>query len=205
MSRPQKIKSAVLNGSHTLKNFSTLMEERPTIAVLYPVFNELDFTIKREEVSTARRSLKKNKSPGLDNILNEFFIAGKDILTENCDPVRLSDKDLNHLLYVDDFIVISKSPEGLQNCLNHLDEYCQSWDLNVNIDKSKAMIFNSSGRVLQNRTFLYCKKELQLVQSFTYLGITFSSSASFKKAYQRLGDKACKEMYPLIDAYLSSI
>ena len=73
MSRPQKIKSAVLNGSHTLKNFSTLMEERPTIAVLYPVFNELDFTIKREEVSTARRSLKKNKSPGLDNILNEFF------------------------------------------------------------------------------------------------------------------------------------
>ena len=62
------------------------------------------------------------------------------------------------------------------------------------------MIFNSSGRVLQSHTFLYRKKELELVQSFTYLGITFSSSASFKKAYQTLGDKACKAMHPLVDA-----
>ena len=38
--------------------------------------------IKREEVSTAIISLKKNKSPGLDNILNEFLIAGKDILLD---------------------------------------------------------------------------------------------------------------------------
>ena len=136
-------------------------------------------------------------SPTLFNI---FIDDVESIFTENCDPVRLSDKDLNHLLYADDLILISKSPEGLQNCLNHLDEYCQLWDLNVNIAKSKTMIFNSSGRVLQNHTFLYRKKELELVQSFTYLGITFSSSASFKKAYQTLGDKACKAMHPLVDA-----
>ena len=61
-------------------------------------------------------------SPTLFNI---FIDDVESIFTENCDPVRLSDKDLNHLLYADDLILISKSPEGLQNCLNHLDEYCQ--------------------------------------------------------------------------------
>ena len=122
------------------------------------------------------------------------------IFTKDCHPVTLADKVLNHLLYADDLILISKSPEGLQNCLNRLDEYCQIWDLNVNIDKSKTIIFNSSGRVLQNHIFLFRKKELEIVQDFTYLGITFSSSASFKKAYQTLGDKACKAMHPLVDA-----
>ena len=115
----------------------------------------------------------------LSPILFNIFIDDiESIFTENCDLVSLSDKVLNHLLYADDLILVSRSPEGLQNCLNLLDEYCQSWDLNVNIAKSKTMIFHSTGRMIQNHTFLYRKKELELVQSFTYLGITFSSSAS---------------------------
>ena len=154
---------------------------------IYPAFNELDFAIKREEVSTAIRSLKKNKSPGLDNILNEFLIAGKDIV-------------LDPLCNMFNTVFGLSTYPDLWSLNNHLDEYRQLWDINVNIAKSKTMIFNSSGIVLQNHTFLYRKKELELVQSFTYLGITISSSASFKKACQTLGDKACKPMYPLVDA-----
>ncbi len=45
-----------------------------------PIFNKLDFSIKEEEILTALKKLKKDKAPGLDNILHEFLIAGKESL-----------------------------------------------------------------------------------------------------------------------------
>ena len=44
------------------------------------IFTELDFSIKEFEIMRSIKSLKRNKSPGLDNILSEFLVAGKDCL-----------------------------------------------------------------------------------------------------------------------------
>ena len=45
-----------------------------------PIFTELDFSIKEFEIIRSIKFLKRNKSPGLDNILSEFLVAGKDCL-----------------------------------------------------------------------------------------------------------------------------
>ena len=45
-----------------------------------PIFTELDFSIKEFEIMMSIKFLKRNKSPGLDNILSEFLVAGKDCL-----------------------------------------------------------------------------------------------------------------------------
>ena len=45
-----------------------------------PIFTELDFSIKEFEIIRSIKSLERNKSPGLDNILSEFLIARKDCL-----------------------------------------------------------------------------------------------------------------------------
>jgi hypothetical protein len=47
-------------------------------------------------------------------------------------------------MYADDVILISESAHGLQNCLNKLSDYCETWNLCINIDKTKVMIFNKS-------------------------------------------------------------
>ena len=44
------------------------------------VYNELDASITQEEVCKILLKLKCNKSPGADNLLNEYFIHFKDIL-----------------------------------------------------------------------------------------------------------------------------
>ncbi|XP_053390478.1 uncharacterized protein LOC128553365 [Mercenaria mercenaria] len=44
-------------------------------------FEELDVPITYEEVNKACKNLKRSKSPGLDNIINEYFIEASDILT----------------------------------------------------------------------------------------------------------------------------
>ena len=45
------------------------------------------------------------------------------------------------LMYADDAVIFSKSKTGLQNMLDKLNVYCKRWNLKVNVDKTKVMIF----------------------------------------------------------------
>ena len=40
------------------------------------------------------------------------------------DPVDLNQKLFNHLLYADDLVLISKTPAGLQHCVDALQSFC---------------------------------------------------------------------------------
>ena len=61
---------------------------------------------------------------------------------------------LTHLLKPD-LILMSESATGLQNCLHRLDDYCNKWQLVVNINKAKIMIFGKSGRVGKKLKFFF--------------------------------------------------
>ena len=41
-------------------------------------------------------------------------------------------------MYADDMIIMSTTQEGLQKCLNEVNEYCEKWKLNVNQKKPNA-------------------------------------------------------------------
>ena len=75
-------------------------------------------------------------SPSLFNI---FIDDIKDIFDDSCDPVNLFDVPLTHLLYADDLILMARSKEGLNNCLEKLREYCDKWQMEVNIKKVKSL------------------------------------------------------------------
>jgi hypothetical protein len=42
---------------------------------------------------------------------------------------------------MDDLVILSESQAGLQNSLNKLEKYCYKWQLTVNTNKTKIMIF----------------------------------------------------------------
>jgi hypothetical protein len=44
------------------------------------VFEELDKPFTENEIETCIKGLNRNKSPGVDNILNEYILEGKTIL-----------------------------------------------------------------------------------------------------------------------------
>ena len=68
------------------------------------------------------------------------------------DPIILPNgTKLNSLLYADDLIIISRSKIGLQNCLNTLSSFCNSWMLDINSKKTKVMIFQK--RAKKNSSF----------------------------------------------------
>ena len=42
---------------------------------------------------------------------------------------------------------MSEKASGLQSALDKLNTYCDKWDLDINVEKTKIMIFNKSGRI----------------------------------------------------------
>ena len=89
----------------------------------------------------ANRGVKQgdNLSPTLFNIfiddINSYF-------TEVCESVILNNCEINHLLYADDLVLVSKSPKGLQWCLDALKRFCNDWKLKINSNKSKVVVFS---------------------------------------------------------------
>ena len=130
-------------------------------------------------------------------LFNLYIDDIKHIFDERCDPINLHDINVSHLLYADDLIIVSKTENGLRHSLNNLEVYCEQWKLEVNISKTKIMIFNSSGRKLKSDTFHFQGNELEVADSYCYLGVNMIPSGSFNHTQKILKEKAQKAMFPL--------
>ena len=45
------------------------------------------------------------------------------------------------ILYADDTVILSENKDGLQKALDIFESYCEIWKLQVNVNKTKVMIF----------------------------------------------------------------
>ena len=79
---------------------------------------------------------------------------------------------LSILLYADDMALLAPSLKGLQTLLNATEIYCREWDILLNAKKTKNMIF---GKQCQVSNLVLDGKEIEWVQSWTYLGVTQQS------------------------------
>ena len=103
---------------------------------------------------------------------------------------------LNSLLYADDLIILSRSKLGLQNCLNVLSSYCNSWMLRINPKKTKIMIFQRCTRKCEHN-FRIGNEVIDVVQNYTYLGTRITSSGNFTLSLEHLRQKALHALFSL--------
>jgi len=95
------------------------------------------------------------------------------------------------LLYADDTVVFGKSHKELQMKINSLGKYFEHLGLNVNIEKTKIMIFKRGGKYRKNsKSFSLNGKTIEIVSQYTYLGITFHASMVFKNTASEMRTKA---------------
>lgn len=134
----------------------------------------------------------------LSPLLFNLFIRNlPEIFDSGCDPVSLLNIELNCLMFADDLVILSKSYTGMQNCLKKLETFCDKWGLTVNLTKTKIIIFNKGGHLIKKFQFEFKNNCIDVVQSYCYLGITFSASGSFKPACKRLCDQALKAIFKI--------
>ena len=110
----------------------------------------------------------------------------------------LNGNNMSHLLYADDLVLLALDAECLQKLISKLEEFCLRWGLSVNMTKTKVMIFNSQGRMLNcSKGFEFGSDSIQATKSYTYLGITFNLCGSFKDAMEALRQNALRSYFSL--------
>jgi hypothetical protein len=118
-------------------------------------------------------------------------------LNSGCVPYDCKSLNLFLLMYADDLVLFSESPEELQRQLDALSDYSAKWGLKVNIDKSKIVIFRNGGKIKLNEKWLYNGSALDIVENFTYLGIVFNYNNKFTMAEKKIADQGRKAIFAL--------
>ena len=96
---------------------------------------------------------------------------------------------------------MSNSEHGLQQCLNKINDYTKKWKLQVNLNKTKLMIFDKSGRKLK-ASCSFGSKTVDMATSYTYLGSVLTPSGSFSANQDRLYNKGLRIMFTLVKDFL---
>ena len=106
-------------------------------------------------------------------------------------------------MYADAIVRLSSAREGLQRRLEKLESFCKDWCLDVNLDKTKLLIFNKTGKLMKD-DFKFDNKTLECVKHYRYLGVYFSASGIFNFAQDDIYKKASKAPFKLTKLFSSS-
>ena len=104
----------------------------------------------------------------------------------SCEPVSLCNSKVNCLLYADDLLVMSNSEHGLI--------IRKEWKLQVNLKKTKLMIFHKSGRKLK-ASCNFRSKRVDMATSYTFLDSVLTPSRPFSANQNQLYNKGLCVMF----------
>ena len=100
------------------------------------------------------------------------------------------------LLFADDLALFSLSHAGLQSQLNILAEFCQSRGLNVNVNKTKVIVFSHRHTVCP--PFVLGGEEIARVETFEYLGLFFHETRGLSCGMEQLVASARKALFAML-------
>ena len=106
--------------------------------------------------------------------------------------------ELYILLFADDLALLSYTPVGLRNQLECLSTCCKRLKLEVNVEKSKAMVFRKGGFLGVNESWYFEGKLLEVVNSYRYLGYSFTTMLSVTIGTQSLAVKGKEAAYGVL-------
>jgi hypothetical protein len=124
-------------------------------------------------------------------LINEL---ADDVLTNGKHGIALTPDVIEILimLFADDVILMSYTVVGLQRQLNVLHETSKRLGLQVNLEKSKVVVFRKGGYLAAREKWFYDSIQLEVVNQYKYLGIIFSSGLTFSHALEDIASKAKK-------------
>jgi hypothetical protein len=102
------------------------------------------------------------------------------------------------LMYADDVDLLAWSAAHAQQLLDCLSLFCTLFDMEVNMDKTHAMVFRRPRTSRPATVLTYRGQALQYVESCTYLGLQLHDTKGFGTASEALARKGRKAMLGLL-------
>lgn len=112
-------------------------------------------------------------------------------------PIQIQELNLFVLMYADDMVIFSETAHELQEMLNTLFSYTSVWDLTVNVQKTKIVIFRNGGKIHNNERWHLNGEPIEVVDSFTYLGLLLQYNGKFNNTQKQLASQGRKAMFSL--------
>jgi hypothetical protein len=113
---------------------------------------------------------------------------------KECDAPALADMHVWLLLFVDDLVLTSESEVGLQQQLDTFQQFCAERGLIVNVEKTKAMVFNF---VDPCQEFVFKGDVIERVQTFKYLGILLETTPNLDSVVEHLAAASRRSLFTL--------
>lgn len=86
-------------------------------------------------------------------------------------------------MYADDVVLLATDPKTLQLMIDEVVRYCEMWNLSVNLEKTKVMVFRNGGKLARNEKWKMGTHALQTVNYYNYLGLGLTPLLNFKKHF----------------------
>ena len=138
----------------------------------------------------------------LSPLLFNIFISdlSKSLDEGESAPLKIDDyKTLNSLIWADDLLLFSETENGLKNILKNLENYTKVNLIRVNLDKTKCMIFNKTGRIIR-RNFWFEQGKIEVVREYKYLGFLITPSFNLHTVLTDLKDRAYGALKTKLDS-----
>ena len=107
-------------------------------------------------------------------------------------------QEIYSLLFADDIVLLSSTPHGLQRQINNLAKSSKNLGLNVNLDKTKKMVFRKGGFLGRRERWFLNGQHIDVVNSYKYLGYLFTTQLSEISACEEFESKAKGKVIDII-------
>ena len=74
--------------------------------------------------------------------LFKTFLDDLDEYLDKSRGIKVSDPSICHMLFADDLILVSETAFCLQKLITGLEKFCEHWQMEVNLRKTKICVFN---------------------------------------------------------------
>jgi hypothetical protein len=100
--------------------------------------------------------------------------------------------ELHALMFADDVTTVADTVANLQDHINRISEFSEITGIELNLDKSKVMVFRNGGPLRDNEIWFYRGKRIEVVSQYKYLGSFFTPKLAWTKTKQTLSMQATK-------------
>ena len=93
-------------------------------------------------------------------------------------------------MYADDLTIFSDTVFGMQKKIDMLYNFCTKWGLEVNMNKTKMMVFRNGGYLKSIENWTFGEKDIETVTYYAYLGMVLSSRLCWSKCLENYSCKS---------------